>query len=95
MNECTLKIGDIITGYTPGYHVITDITERTYEKNHTNHPLISYTQILDEYGNKISFINKQQSDSDWCQLVTKEFFENQINNYIERMNKIQQALNIE
>lgn len=79
-SECgaVLKVGSIIKAYTPGYHVVTKILDRSWKgkgkapaySSYSDSPLIEYKQIIT--GNFENTEKKQirSCDSAWCYLAT-------------------------
>lgn len=45
-----IKVGDLITAYHKGYHIVTEVQERTKAIDRTDSPLIHYNQIVDSTG---------------------------------------------
>ena len=64
--DSTLKIGQLITAYHSGFHILTGINFRDPEE-----PLFCYTKVLNEDGTK-SKREVQHSSSLWCNRVTEE-----------------------
>ena len=69
-NGHTIKVGSIITAYTPGYHVVTLIIDRSKDPKYpTNSPLIHYTSLLTSTGIKAAK-RKKCCDAAYCQLAS-------------------------
>ena len=64
--DSTLKIGQLITAYHSGFHILTEILFRDPEE-----PLFYYTKVLNENGTK-SKRELNSSSSLWCNRVTEE-----------------------
>jgi hypothetical protein len=69
----SLKVGDVITAYHSGYHVLTRI-----EKRNGHNPLAHYITILDGKCNKHRKpIVRQNCDMHYCKRVPRTIIENQ------------------
>jgi hypothetical protein len=62
--DCTIQIGQLITTYHSGFHVLTGIHFRDAEE-----PLFFYTKVLNEDGTK-SLNETNECSSSWCFAVT-------------------------
>ena len=70
LNE-VIEVGSIITAYRPGYHVVTQIEDRSqrvfYGQPYTT-PLVHYTPLLTSKGTKAAK-TKQVCDASYCRLA--------------------------
>jgi hypothetical protein len=70
LNE-VIEVGSIITAYRPGYHVVTEIEDRSkvvFLNIVGTTPLIHYTPLLTSKGTKAAR-SKQVCDAAYCRLA--------------------------
>lgn len=89
--DSTLKIGQLITAYHSGFHILTEIHFRDPEE-----PLFYYTKVLNENGTK-SEREVNSSSALWCGGVTakssKALMKQQIKQAKEQYNNTMEYLN--
>ena len=70
-----VKVGDIITAYHKGYHLVVDIQPRSRaETNGTGLSTIIYRTIVDSHLKPCKNITRPCS-AYWCKVITKEQIE--------------------
>lgn len=67
-----IKIGDIITAYHKGYHVVVDIETRIKNRHGTDSSIIVYIPILDNHFHPVKKKPRQRCDAHWCNVVTEK-----------------------
>lgn len=72
------KIGDVITSYYKGYHVVTNIISRPAYT-----PLIEHRTILDSHFNPVKSNSIKTCDVAWCRILDRETIEKERVNQIE------------
>lgn len=79
-NDKGIKVGDIITAYEKGYHVVVSIERRTHNRDGTDSPVIGYKRKLDSTGKSVSSNVVKYCDVYYCTKLTKEAVEKIITN---------------
>jgi len=65
-----VSVGDLITTYHKGYHVVTEVELRWNDNQTPNTSLIHYYRIMGEGGKK-SGKRKNACDASWCEVVDR------------------------
>lgn len=87
-----IQVGSIITAYRPGYHVVTEIRDRSSTRQT---PLIFYTTLLNSKGRKSSKTS-EKCDASYCRLASEQIPKHiaVLEEYIESLKKFRAEHNL-
>lgn len=81
MKETEFRVGDLISAYHSGYHIVTEIEFRELYD-----PIIRYIRVVNKNGKAVKTKNVLGCDSSYCHIITKKFIDQLLNDELEIAN---------